>query len=152
MPGKNLAQHNKSGYRRGWLLAILAGVLGLWPAIYWLNQPDAASRFWLWLTTWLIAGGIVTHLYQRRKAKLTVCSVKSQIRPLQVACLAVQALGVQWLWYRGLPDFMAVWPFLAWTGWPYLCIVSGVAGLGWLSLSCDCRDEALESPYASRSV
>jgi hypothetical protein len=136
----------------GWLLAILAGFLGLWSASHWLNQIDTANLVWLWLTTLIMTGGIVTHLYQRRKAKLTVCSVKSQIRPLQVTCLAVQALGVQWLWYRESPDFAALWPFLAWPGWPYVCIIGGVLGLGWLSLFCDCRDEALGTPYANRSV
>jgi|GEM_PF-4557634 len=141
MNGKNLAQSVWSIHGAGWLGA---GLAGAWLTLYWFNHLYAANLGWLGLTTLIVAGGVATHLYQRRKAKLTVCSIKSQIRPLQVSCLAAQALGVQWLWYAESPHFWAAWPFLAWTGWPYLFIISGVAGLGWLSLWCDCRDEALK--------
>jgi hypothetical protein len=140
MNGKDLAQSMRSGPGAGWLIA---GLVGLGLTIPWFNHLNTTNLRWLGLTTLIVAGGIVTHLYQRRSAKLTVCSVKPQIRSLQVSCLAAQALGVQWLWYLESPDFVAAWPFLAWPGWPYICIISGVAGLGWLSLFCHCRDEAL---------
>ncbi|MCL4302647.1 MAG: hypothetical protein KJ077_43565 [Anaerolineae bacterium] len=158
MYGKDLAHRIGSARGAGWLVAGLASLAGLWFTIQGFNQLYTANWGWLWLTTLVVAGGIGTHLYQRRKSKLTACLVKPQIYPLQVSCLAVQTLGVQWLWYAASPDFVAVMPpFLAWTGWPYLCIVSGVAGLGWLSLYCDCRNEALcsfeRSPsYPNRSV
>ncbi len=142
MNGKNLAQSVWSVQGAGWFLAGVAGLVGIWLTLHWFSRFYAANLGWLGLTTLIVAGGIVTHLYRRRKVKLTVCSTKSQIRPLQVSCLAVQALGVQWIWYAESPYFWAGWPFLTWSGWPYLFIISGVAGLGWLSLWCDCRDEA----------
>lgn len=142
MNGKDLAHRIGSARGAGWLIA---GLVGLWLSIHGFKLLYAANLGWLWLTTLVVAGGIGTHLYQRRKSKLTACSIKPQIRLLQVSFLAVEALGVQWLWYAASPDFVVVMPFLAWPGWPYLCIVSGVAGLGWLSLFCDCRDEALRA-------
>lgn len=130
-------------HRIGLAWTVVAG--GLTFVLIWLDPISMARLSGLWLTIVILLGGIAVHLDQSYHSKLTACSVKPQIHPLQVSCLAVQALGVQWLWYAASPDFVAVMPFLAWSGWPYLCIVSGVAGLGWLSLFCDCRNEALRS-------
>ncbi|MBE7556627.1 MAG: hypothetical protein HS126_36725 [Anaerolineales bacterium] len=130
-------------HRIGLAWAVVAS--GLTFVLIWLDPVAMARLGGLWLTIVILLGGIAVHLDQSYHSKLTACSVKPQIHPLQVSCLAVQALGVQWLWYAASPDFVAVIPFLAWSGWPYLCIVSGVAGLGWLSLSCDCRNETLRS-------
>jgi hypothetical protein len=143
MNGKNLAQSVWSGHRVGWLIVILTGVFGLWLIFIWFNHLIAIEVAWLWLTTVTLTGGILFHLYQRRRLKLTVCSVKPQVGPLQVSCLSAQALGVQLLGYTASPDFVAALPFLAWPDWPYVCILSSVAGLGWLSFFCDCRDELL---------
>jgi hypothetical protein len=143
MNGKNLTQSIESGRNIGWLIVSLTGIVGLWLIFTWFNHPIAIEIAWLWLTTVTLFGGILFYLYQRRTLQLTACSTKSQVRPLQVSCLAAQALGVQLLWTTESPDFVTALPFLAWPGWPYVFILGGVASLGWLSLYCDCRDEAL---------
>lgn len=126
-----------------WVVTVGLALLGVGFIFTWLEQPMAAPAAWLWLTTVTLAGGVVLYLYQHHNLQLTVCSIKPQVLPLQVSCLAAQALGIQLLWYTESPYFVALLPFLAWPGWPYFFILSGVAGLGWLSLWCNCRDELL---------
>jgi hypothetical protein len=143
MNGKNLVQSIGSGRSVGWLIVILTGIVGLWLNFTWFNHLIAIEIAWLWLTTVILISGILFFLYQRRRLQLTACLIKPQVRPLQASCLAAQALGVQLLWTIESPDFVTALPFLAWPGWPYVCILGGVVGLGWLSLFCNCRDEAL---------
>jgi hypothetical protein len=111
----------------------------------WLNQIQPSEIVWLWLTTAVLLGGLVVYFYQRRRRCFTpTCSLKPQIQPLQISCLAAQALGVQLLWQTEWPQVGAALSLAyVWSVLPYLLILGGVAGLGGLSLSCDCRDEAL---------
>ncbi len=91
------------------------------------------SEFGIVLTLVVISGGIAFHLREARRR--VVCSLQPTMRPLQVSCLAVQALGVQFYWLdTGQVDNV---PFAL------VCILIGVAGLGMLSIFCDCRDDAL---------
>jgi hypothetical protein len=110
----------------------------------WLNQAYIPGSGWLLLTALVVMGGIITYLYRQRSVG---CSLKPQVNGLQISCLAVQALGVQLLWLAELPELA---PF--WSGWAYLAILTGVAGLGWLSLFCSCRDEALQREFSSPKV
>lgn len=110
----------------------------------WLNRIQPTEIFWLWLTAAILLGGITVYFCQRRRRQFTAaCSLNPQIHPLQISCLAAQALGVQLLWQAESPQFAVLSNPSLWAILPYLLIVGGVAGLGWLSLSCNCRDEAL---------
>ncbi len=75
------------------------------------------------------------------------CSTRPQLRPLQVSSLASEALGLQMFWLA--EPLAQASPLLGWPFWPYVFILGGVIGLGWLSLSATCRDEALLGPTAA---
>lgn len=87
------------------------------------------------LTIVIIIVSLVVHL-RRRRADARACSTQPNVRALQISCLAVQALGVQFFW-RDL-----FWLLSAET-LAITCIVVGVAGLGYVSIFCDCRDAEL---------
>jgi hypothetical protein len=134
----------------GWLAAVAIILPGLFWAVSWLNQTYTVGAGWLALTFIVLMAGIVMHFYRLRRPQLQVCSTRPQVRPLQISCLAAQALGVQLLWLNESPEFATVLPWLAWSGWAYLCIIGGLVGLGWLSLFCSCRDEALLKGVGSK--
>lgn len=85
------------------------------------------------LTLVVIGGGIVFHLRDVRRR--VACALKPRVQALQVSCLAAQALGVQF-YAREVGQIFNL-PFAV------ACIVIGVAGLGALSIFCDCRNEEL---------
>lgn len=97
----------------------------------------------MWLTSLILVGGLVTHLYQYGRQRFTACSTKPQVSSLQISALAAEALGVQLLWYAKTPGFLTTVPLLTWSGWPYIFIIGGLLGLAWCSLGCTCHDEAL---------
>ncbi|MBI5650232.1 MAG: hypothetical protein HZC40_07290 [Chloroflexi bacterium] len=84
-------------------------------------------------TIFVILGGIIFDLRDQRAR--VACALKPSVRALQVSCLAAQALGVQF-YSRDVGQIFNL-PFAV------ACIVVGVAGLGALSLFCDCRDDEL---------
>jgi hypothetical protein len=86
-------------------------------------------------TILVILVSLVVHL-RRRRADARMCSTRPNVRALQISCLAVQALGVQFFW-REQPTLMPPTTFAV------VCIVVGVAGLGYASIFCDCRDDEL---------
>lgn len=122
----------------------VAGLLIAWPLAVWLDQAFAPGTGWLWLTLTVLLGGIAVHVLRRREYAACSTSAMPRVSALQVSCLAAQALGVQLFWGSGSPAFSAAFPLLALPWLPFVFIAGGVAGLGWLSLFCDCRDSALK--------
>lgn len=100
---------------------------------------------WLLLTMTVLLGSIGVYFYQRwQQPFIPACSLKPQIHPLQISCLAAQALGVQLFWQTEPLQIDAAFSLAyIWSLLPYLLMIGGVTGLGWLSLGCGCRDEAL---------
>jgi hypothetical protein len=85
------------------------------------------------LTILVIIGGIIFHLRDQRTR--VACALKPSVRALQVSCLAAQVLGVQF--YSRDGGQIGNLPYA------FGFILVGVAGLGALSLFCDCRDAEL---------
>lgn len=86
-------------------------------------------------TLLVILVSLVVHV-RRRRADRRACSTTPNVRALQISCLAVQALGVQFFW-REPSTLLPPATFAT------MCVVVGVAGLGYASIFCDCRDDAL---------
>jgi hypothetical protein len=91
------------------------------------------SELGIVITLAVIIGGIIFHLRDQRTR--VACARKPSVRALQVSCLAAQALGVQF-YSREVGQVFSL-PFA------FGFILVGVAGLGALSLFCDCRDAEL---------
>ncbi len=97
------------------------------------------SELGLWLTIGAILGGLLWH-WRRRPAAVCPPGGGPRLQPLQVSYLAVQALGVGLYLRLAPPGAPLVSPA---TALPLACVLIGLAGLGVLSLSATCRDDAL---------
>lgn len=127
-----------------WAGATLAGAALAAVVVIWLEGALAPGAGWAWLLITAALGGVGVDLARRRHGQGSACALKPQLRPLQVSCLAAQALGVL-LWNAGpQPAFAAALPWLALPWQPLALVVAGALGLGVLSVFCDCRDEALQ--------
>ncbi|MBI5032434.1 MAG: hypothetical protein HZB51_18060 [Chloroflexi bacterium] len=86
-------------------------------------------------TVFVILVSLGVH-WRRRRTAATSCSVQPNLSGLQVSCLATQALGAQFFWREqsiGLPP----------ATFAVICVIVGVAGLGYASIFCDCRNDVL---------
>lgn len=121
--------------------ALVAAALA-WLVVRWVDRALAPGLGLPALTVIVALGGVAWHLRARRATALS-CATGPRLRPLQVSSLALMALGVQLLHAAEAPAAVAALPLLAapWLGPAF--ILAGVGGLGWLSLSATCRDEAL---------
>lgn len=116
--------------------AALAVVVGLERA-----YAPGAGGLWLALTT--VFGGIGVELARRRAGKGAICRPGPRVSPLQVSCLALQAVGIILYHNAQNPLFRAAFPALTEAWIPLACILGGVLGLGVLSVSGSCRDADL---------
>ncbi|MFQ5613385.1 MAG: hypothetical protein ACE5H9_14760, partial [Anaerolineae bacterium] len=131
-------------YGLGWIVGLALGLPLAWLAVGWLEQNYPAGTGWMSLSLAVLLGGIGWRLYRQGRQEGAACATTwPNVSPLQVSCLAAQALGIQWLLFAGSFQRVGLLPIAAWSGWPYLSIAAGLLGLGWFSLHADCHDEAL---------
>lgn len=125
--------------RTRWRLGALLSGIGVLCA---LLMSVSLERFllpgsgWLWLALTMMLGGIGVDLLQRWHGRGAVCSPNFRPSPLQISCLASQAVGV--VLFQQAP-----FAFLS-PGWlPFVFVIGGVLGLGVLSVLGSCRDADL---------
>ncbi|NWG21639.1 MAG: hypothetical protein HXY39_15120 [Chloroflexi bacterium] len=125
---------------RATIILVFAGAIAAWFVLNWVNGLFAPGAGGIWLALTVLLGGIVIRLRQARPA--ASCAVGPRLRPLQVSCFAVIALGVQLLQAGENAPLMTIFPFLAVSWLPAVFILGGMIGLAALSVLSDCRDAA----------
>ncbi|MFV9507634.1 MAG: hypothetical protein AB4911_24040 [Oscillochloridaceae bacterium umkhey_bin13] len=124
-----------------WVALALAPAI---PLAVWLNQAVVPGVGWVWLWITVGLGGVAVELVRRAHGVTPSCARGPQLRPLQVSCLALQALGVVLYQSSQQAAFGAAFPTLSASWLPFACVVAGMLGLGLISTSTDCRDAELQ--------
>jgi hypothetical protein len=125
-------------------IGVLGGGIGVALIIVaWLERAYAPGVGWLWLALTVALGGIGVDLLQRFHGRGQVCAPGPRPSPLQVSCLALQAVGVILFQSAQSAPFQVALPLLSAAWLPLACVVAGALGLGVLSVVGTCRDADL---------